>query len=261
MKSKTEKRSPLKDKPLRYAGQSLDEQIEDKLLEAIYWILVSCGGIIIAVVEWARYLNPQSAPPILSTAITVIILIIGANKIFQGRKETKRLVMARDGEKIVAEQLQELIKQGATVFNDIQGENFNLDHVVVSPRGIYLVETKTYSKPINKETIITFDSENVYVDGRAIERNPIKQVKALSNWLQNLLKESTGTKYKIHPVILFPGWFTEKTKGGAEIWILNPKALPSFISRELVSLKDDEVHMVAFHLSRYVRTFISKEGK
>ena len=28
MKSKTKKRSPLKEKPLRHAGQSLDEQIE-----------------------------------------------------------------------------------------------------------------------------------------------------------------------------------------------------------------------------------------
>ena len=73
MRSKPEKRSPLKNKPLRYAGQSLDEQIEDKLLEAIYWILVSCGSLIIAIVEWARYLNPQSTPPISSMVIAVII--------------------------------------------------------------------------------------------------------------------------------------------------------------------------------------------
>lgn len=169
--------------------------------------------------------------------------------------------MARDGERLVAEGLQEMIKQGATVLNDIQGDGFNIDHVVVSKNGIFLIETKTYSKPINKETKITSDNENVYVDGMAIERNPIKQVKALSAWLRDLLSQSTSKTFKIRPVILFPGWYTDKTKSGAEIWILNPKALPKFISNEPITLKDDDVHMVAFHLSRYVRTFIPKEGK
>lgn len=260
MKSKIEKRSPLKDKPLRYAGQSLDEQIEDKLLEAVYWAVVSFGIIFFAITEWFRYFFPKPAQPIYITVFAVIIIAFGIYKVFAGIKEGKRLKMARDGERLVAEGLQELIKQGATVFNDIQGEKFNVDHVVVSPHGIYLIETKTYSKPINKETIITFDSENVYVDGIAIERNPIRQVKALTNWLQNLLMESTGRKFRIHPVILFPGWYTEKTKSGAEIWILNPKALPSFISNEPVTLKEPDVYLAAFHLSRYVRTFTPKEG-
>lgn len=261
MKSKSEKHSPLKDKPLRYAGQSLDEQIEDKLLEAVYWAVVSFGAIIFAIAEWFRYLYPKPAQPIYITIFAVIVIAIGANKVFKGIKKAERFRMARDGEKIVAEGLQELVKQGATVFNDIQGEKFNVDHVVISPRGIYLIETKTYSKPIKKETKITFDAEQIYVDGVAIERNPIKQVEALSDWLQNLLKESTGIKFKIHPVILFPGWFTEKMKGGQDIWILNPKALPVFISNEPVSLKDTEIHLIAFHLSRYVRTFTPKEGK
>lgn len=36
MKEKNKKRSPLKERPLRYAGQSLEEQIEDILLDALY---------------------------------------------------------------------------------------------------------------------------------------------------------------------------------------------------------------------------------
>ena len=262
MKSKSEKHSPLKDKPLRYAGQSLQEQIDDKVVDVLYWFLVPIVSLILAIADWMRYLNPQQPTrPIPITIITIFLIGWGIYKFFNARKEINRLRMARDGEKLVAEGLQEMIKQGATVLNDIQGENFNLDHVVVSKNGIFLIETKTYSKPIKKETKITSDNKNVYVDGIAIERNPIKQVKALTGWLQNLLKESTGKSFKIRPVILFPGWYTDKTKSGGDIWILNPKALPSFISHEPISLKEDEVYMVAFHLSRYVRTFIPKEGK
>lgn len=261
MKSKTEKRSPLKDKPLRYAGQSLDEQIEDKLLEAIYWILVSCGSVIIAIIEWARYLNPQSTPPFLSTIIAVVILIVGADKIFKGRKEAKRLAMARDGEKLVAEGLQEMIKQGATVLNDIQSDKFNVDHVVVSTNGIYLIETKTFSKPAKKDAKISFNSEDVFADGFLVDRNPIQQAKALAKWLQELLMQSTGIKFAIRPVVLFPGWFIEPMKRGQEVWILNPKALPTFVSNEPALLKDTDVYLVAFHLSRYIRTFTPKQEK
>jgi hypothetical protein len=57
------------------------------------------------------------------------------------------------------------------------------------------------------------------------------------------------------PAILFPGWYTEKVRGGEEIWILNPKALPIFIANEPIRLKESEVHLIAFHLSRYIRTY------
>ncbi len=40
--------------------------------------------------------------------------------------------MARDGEKIVAEGLQEFIKQDAGILNDVRGNKFNIDHVVIS---------------------------------------------------------------------------------------------------------------------------------
>ena len=177
----------------------------------------------------------------------------------QTAREIKSLKMARDGEKIVGEELQRLLTKGATVLNDIQGEKFNIDHVVISPHGIYLVETKTHSKPLKKESKITFDEENIYTDGLRNSRNAINQVKALTNWLQTLLQESTGKKFPIRPVILFPGWFVEKMKKGQDVWILNPKALPVFIENEPVVLKDSEVHLITFHLSRYIRTYKPKK--
>jgi|SRR5687768_2196757 hypothetical protein len=258
MKAKTEKRSPLKDKPLRYAGQYLDEQIEDKRSELLYWVLVPSIIIFFAIRDWFRFFNPPPAHPIYITIVAIPVLTWGINKIIQGKREIERLRMARDGEKLVAEELQEMIKQGATVLNDIQGDNFNIDHVVISKHGIFLIETKTYSKPVKKEPKITYDNENVYLHGKSMDRNPINQVKASASWLQNLLKESTGIKYKVHPVILFPGWFIERNKSTTDFWVLNPKALSSFIPHEHISLAESEVHLVTFHLSRYVRTYTSK---
>jgi hypothetical protein len=261
MKAKTKKRSPLKDKPLRYAGQYLDEQIEDKRSELLYWVLVPSIIIFFAIRDWFRFYNPPPTHPIYITIVAVPLLIWGISKIVQGKREIERLRMARDGEKLVAERLQEMIKQGATILNDIQSDRFNIDHVVVSKNGIYLIETKTFSKPAKKEARISFNDEHIFADGVRIDRNPIQQAKALSKWLQDLLVQSTGMKFAIRPVILFPGWFIEPMKRGQEVWILNPKALPAFISNEQVVRKDTDVHLAVFHLSRYVRTFIPKQDE
>jgi hypothetical protein len=261
MKAKPKKRSPLKEKPLRYAGQSLDEQIEDKALDLMYWVVLPCFSIILAIGDWFRFFNPRPAQPIIITIVSIFLVAWGINKIIKGKKEIDRLKMARDGEKLVAEGLQEMIKQGATVLNDIQGDKFNIDHVVVSKNGIYLIETKTFSKPVKKEAKISFDNEYVFADGFLIDRNPIQQAKALTKWLQDLLLQSTGTKFAIQPVVLFPGWFIEPMKRGQEVWILNPKALPTFISNEPCILIDTDVHLVTFHLSRYIRTTLPKREK
>ena len=129
----------------------------------------------------------------------------------------------------------------------------------MSPHGIFLVETKTYSKPVKKDAKISFDENHVFIDGREYERNPIDQVRASTKWLQDLLKESTGIQFPIRPVILFPGWWTEPMKRGQNVWILNPKSLPKFISNEPIAIKETDVHLVAFHLSRYIRTFEPKK--
>jgi hypothetical protein len=39
-----------------------------------------------------------------------------------------------------------------------------------------------------------------------------------------------------------------------DIWVLEPKALPSFIEHEPRRLSDSDVTLAAFHLGRYVRT-------
>lgn len=260
---KNKKHSPLKDKPLRYAGQSLDEQIDDLRDKALFYFFYPGFLILYIALQWINRTFPPTKP---STAIVSYIndflfwggIAFCVFKIFQIYRKIKILAMARDGEKIVAENLQELIKQNATILHDVISNEFNIDHVVISSHGIFLIETKTYSKPIKKDALISFDEENIYVDGKAVERKPIRQAKALAKWLQELIKKSTGQKLFIQPVVLFPGWYTEKIKKGQEVWILNPKALPTFIENEPIRLKDSEVHLVTFHLSRYIRTFEPK---
>ena len=63
---------------------------------------------------------------------------------------------------------------------------------IFSSRGIFLVETKTYSKSSRGRGDVEFDGERLRVNGHVPKRDPIKQVRALSRWLRDLLLESTG---------------------------------------------------------------------
>jgi len=46
------------------------------------------------------------------------------------------------GERYVAEELNQLMADGFHVFHDVPFENYNMDHVLVGPTGVFVVETR-----------------------------------------------------------------------------------------------------------------------
>jgi hypothetical protein len=76
--------------------------------------------------------------------------------------------------------------------------------------------------------------------------------------LKQIIKESTGKDIDVKKVVLFPGWFIEPTAESKEsyVWVLNPKALPSFIANSREQLVSEDLNLVAYHLSRFVRTAV-----
>ena len=152
--------------------------------------------------------------------------------------------------------MERLRETGAQVFHDIPGEGFNLDHVIVAHSGVFVIETKTYSKPEKGESKILFRGDSISINGQRDTDKPIIQVKAASNWLSQLIEESSGRKISIKPVVVFPGWYVEPTfeAKSSDVWVLNPKALPAFIKNSQQQLSGEDVRLIAYHISRYVRT-------
>jgi hypothetical protein len=140
--------SPLKLKPLRLPGESVDDEIvrlrEGALMDHLF---AAACVVLLAAMEWFGYLTNSGRHPWAFTALAVVTVGYVAQRIWGLRKTIRQLRHGRDGERIVAEQLECMREQGAQVFHDVPGEGFNLDHVVISTHGIYAVETKTRSKP------------------------------------------------------------------------------------------------------------------
>ena len=256
-RSQLKRRSPLTDHPLRNPGQSLDEEI-DRLINdrGILWIAAIAISLLQFLMEWWRwYANPKPNP----TAVAILIIpIIGFSlyRLFHITKQVKRLRMARDGEKAVGQFLADLREKGYRIFHDILGDEFNIDHIIISDRGIFTVETKTYSKPTVGRPEVHFNGKTLLVNGYPPYRDPITQAQAQAAWSKRILKESTGKEYPVKAVIVFPGWFVQSTHSRNQDvpWILNPKALPAFINNAPSKLQPADVQLAAYHLSRYIRT-------
>ena len=254
-----ETRSPLKDKPLRQPGQSLDEERRDLITDKIDpWAAVALFMIILAVLEWWRYIQQIAFNPVIFSLAALVTVALLVWRIVSLRPKLKALRQGRDGEKAVGEFLERLRGNGYLVFHDIVATGFNIDHVLIGPAGVFAVETKTWSKPIGREARITLDGDRVLKDKMEPDRNPVSQAHAQANWLKQQLEESTGRMLEVFPVVLFPGWFVEPMPrpetGARQIWLLEPKALPAFLAQEPMRLNPEDAKLVGYHLSRYIRS-------
>jgi hypothetical protein len=203
--------------------------------------------------EWWAKVNDIGRMPWAFALAALIVTVIGAKRIYRARVRVKALKLGLAGERAVGQFLEGLRVGGARILHDIQGDHFNVDHVVVSSRGIYCIETKTIRKR-RPEAVVHYDGRRVLVDGSAPDRDPIKQVTATAKWLSAQIADSTGKHFWVRPVVVYPGWFIESTPEGrtAPVWVLEPKALAKWIENEATSIDDTDVSLISYHLSRIV---------
>jgi hypothetical protein len=104
---------------------------------------------------------------------------------------------------------------GCVVLHDIPCDGFNLDHVVIGPRAIYAVETKSVRKPrkteANDHFKVTYDGEALRFPG-FISHAPLVQTKRQAQWLSAYLQRVTNLTVPVIATISLPGWWIDPLK-------------------------------------------------
>ncbi len=254
IKNKEQKISPIKTKPLRMPGQSLEEQIrkinDDKITP---YIAYSACLLAITFLEWYYWLLKTPRSPFLTTLIALIVITFCFRKILKQSKQVRLLKLAREGEIAVGQELELLREKGYIIYHDLLGENFNIDHAIISERGIFVIETKTLSKPVKGNAQITFDGKEISIDGYKTTK-PITQAKAEASWVRKIIKESTGKSVSVKPIVVYPGWYIKITKSNTnEVWVLNPKAVKDYIENTPATLPKEDMMLISYHISMYIR--------
>lgn len=252
-------RSPLKSVPLRMPGQSLDESIVSTAVsDVLPYIVATLTLAFVALLEWLAVIAHWKRHPEAYSAMAGVAAAACLWRVARTRRRVERLQLARDGERVVGEELERLRARGAEVFHDVPGEGFNLDHVVLSPRGFYVIETKTRSKPRWGRATVQLKDGRVFVAGRVPDRDPLAQARAGARWLADTLEKTTLKRFRVRGVVLFPGWFIKRMdpawrRSADQPWVLSPQALSKFIEYETPQIAVTDVKLAAEHLAAYVR--------
>jgi len=129
-------KSPIKDKPLRSPGQSLEEErrklFEDKLETPLMLAVVF---MVFAAMEWWRYFWKVPPKPFIFTIVAVLLVVFAAWRVWKTRPQVHALKQGAEGEKAVGQYLERLRENGYHVFHDLIGSGFDLPSVFRLPTG------------------------------------------------------------------------------------------------------------------------------
>jgi len=161
-------------------------------------------------------------------------------------KHWRRRQQARDGllaERVTGMQLNRLQAQGCIVMHDLPAEGFNIDHVVIAPRGVYAVETKSFRKPKASEGTenyaVVFDGQRLKFPN-FVEVDALGQAQRQAQWLSGVLREALGREVRVIPALALPGWRVDQSEAvwrSAAVKVFSPMRNGSnFMAKEIESL-------------------------
>lgn len=247
-------RSALRDKPLRDPGQSLREEVEDVVLdEGIYPVMCVTIAGFYAIYEWWRWFTNWPPHPIIVTVIAVTVAIWAGMKMRAAKSKVERLRKGIAGERHSAQFLQnELLPLGYRLIHDLCEDGYNIDHALIGPKGVFALETKAFSKSDTADQRITYDGEQLRINGFVPDRNPIVQAEAAAKRLTDILFSYSGMQVKVQPVVLIAGWRVERT-GRGTTWVVNFAGLLSFLEHENDRLQPADIERFYEALTQYQR--------
>jgi hypothetical protein len=164
---------------------------------------------LLIVVALTGYLVRAALPqPEITTNTAGILFLLLAVAVAaaanHSRNRIQSFIKGAKGEEMAARELG-MLPQEFTVFHgldiikltSITKGLYDLDHVVVGPNGVFVIETKNWSDDI------TIENGNLLYAGQTPTRPPLEQVKTEAKQLQAHLKSEADIDIEIRPVLCF----------------------------------------------------------
>ncbi|WP_414664104.1 nuclease-related domain-containing protein [Horticoccus sp. 23ND18S-11] len=238
----------------RIAAEALFEKAMDRLL-----ILVGASavfGMAVANASPSQRYNVAAFFAILLLVVTAFT----APRMLNILRAYWNYQLGFKGERLVGEQLNQLLAHGFHVFHDLPFAGYNIDHVVVGPSGVYVIETKTRRKWKTKATV--HPSHKVRYDGSSLtwpsgrsDRFGLDQTLRNARSLADWLTRATGETVTCRPILTLPGWWIDRTaQNPPEVAVISAKALAPYLAAATsTALSLGQMKRIAFQLSERCR--------
>lgn len=255
------------DKLIRGPGEELKRRIaaiDERLLSEL--IAGACLGLLcLGFVgdDLRRWLGLAVLPALIGAFFGMAVVYAASGwRISRLLSERRNYYLGWFGERYVAEWLEPVKLAGGRVFHDLpalsNGAGFNLDHVVVGPGGVVVIETKTRRKgnalPGRKDSTVVFDGHKLEWPWGA-DTHGLEQAERNALWLAEWIKGETGERVFVAPMLVLPGWWLElkPAKDGRLCRVVNPKWLPGHFAKQPPVLTPAQVDLIALRLEARCR--------
>ena len=259
----------------RIQGEGLQEKIRDIEFTIYETIMIPGFFVMLTILLWLfcldiKWFKFDIATAIIYTIITIFLIIRAFRKVTDLRKSLNNYRKGLEGERLVGEVLNKLSNDQTYVFHDIPGDRFNVDHIIVSTRGVFVIETKHFDRSKCHE--FTFDGNMVYrqmKDGaRFLCPKLLPQMDGEAKFIQNEIENRPEMKIPVIKVAVLIGCFIHTPAENdpcqnmknyfSKYWIVNEKLLSSMFLEEKEIYDDSVVKHIASHIKELVKIDIDK---
>ena len=228
-----DRKAPVFQVRLNVPGHSTREEFERRLFNGGVHLLSIVFAMIILL--WSMGLGPSY---LIVVGIAALILRGPAKKSLQ---EIRNYRLGWHCEAIIGQQLETCRSLGYSVFHDVEyeanGRKFNVDHLLIGPAGVIVVETKGRTKPARGKTEVRLHGGWLHFTGRPPENKPIDQINAAASHVEQdirrLMREHS-LNYPFPPIIkvlAIPGWFVEERMNDDIILTMENEMITTLIGK------------------------------
>ncbi|WP_373182246.1 nuclease-related domain-containing protein [Halomonas campaniensis] len=228
-------RSPFDAHQLREPGQALRDRL-DRAFAGLFLngalgpivtlapLVYGMGRMLFATeqnwFEWALY-----------GALSTLLVLLYCFLLIRDFQRIRRLKLGLACELAVGQELARLIRPEAHpyyVFHDVPGNGTRIDHVVVTPCGVFVVETRARTRPFTPSgqeiNLVNVERERLRFPGWS-ERQPLERTRELSRWMADWLAQQTGREVPVMGVLTLPGWNVEASEAPDDLLVVSGENL------------------------------------
>ena len=246
------------DAPLREPGQALrhrlDQAFSSLFLNGTLGPLVTLAPLVYGMgrmlfvdkqdwVEWALY-------GLLSTILVLAFSLL----LIRDYQRIRRLKLGLACELAVGQELERLVRPEAHpyyVFHDVPTDSFTIDHVVVTPHGVFVVETRARTLAIGTDgkelNCVAVERERLRFPHWQ-ERRPLHKTRQGVNWLSQWLERRCGAPVPVKGVLVLPGWKIDTSEASPDILVVSGEQLAKQLTDITPGQMSDAIHDKVIHI-------------
>ncbi|KAA0010439.1 NERD domain-containing protein [Billgrantia pellis] len=244
--------SPFNARQLREPGQALRDRL-DRAFATLFLngalgpivtlapLVYGMGRMLFASqqnwLEWALY-----------GALSTVLVLIYCFLLIRDFQHIRRIKLGLACELAVGQELERLVHPEAHpyfVFHDVPSNTGIIDHVAVTPHGVFVVETRARTRPFAADgreiNRVTVEPERLRFPGWS-ERRPLLETLRAARWLAGWLEQRCGRPVPVEAVLALPGWDIACDGVPEGLLVVSGESLSQQLSERKIGQLDDTLH-------------------